>query len=69
MTYNNVVSSIEGIFKVLIPIADRVGIDEIRISKARAKELLSEITRIKNEKTKAKSKHVKREPLWLTNPD
>jgi len=69
MTYDNVASSIEGIFKVLIPIADKVGNSEIRISKTRAKEILSEIIRIKNEKAKAKSKNIKAEPLWLTNPD
>jgi hypothetical protein len=69
MTYDKVASSIEGIFKVLIPIADKIGLNEIKISKARAREILSEITRIKNEKSKANSKHIKREPLWLTNPD
>ena len=69
MTYDNIVSDLEGILKTLIPIADRVGNDEIKISKTRAKEMLLEIKRINNEKEKAKSKHIRREPAWLTNPD
>lgn len=43
MTHKEIVSRLEGILRVLIPIADRVGLNEIRLSKTAAKELLREI--------------------------
>jgi hypothetical protein len=43
-TTRDVLSSLEALFTVTTKLADRVGNDEIRISNARAKELLRDIT-------------------------
>lgn len=65
MSYKQVASDIEGMFSVLTKIADRVGNDEIRISKTRAKEILLEIRSL-NKKDKA-SRPIIKEPAWLDN--
>ena len=66
--YKNVVESIEPLLSVCIKMADTVGNDEIRISKTRAKELLSSIRAVKKQIIKSKAKHVRKEPAWLDNP-
>jgi len=65
---SNLLSTLEGLFKISIKMSDRQDMDTISISKTRAKMLLSEIKTLQKNKTKNIYKSMKREPLWLSNP-
>jgi hypothetical protein len=47
-----VLSSLDALLRITIRLADRHGLDEIRISKTRAKELLNQIQIVKKETEK-----------------
>jgi hypothetical protein len=63
--YKQVIESIEPLLSICIKMADRIGNDEIRFSKTRAKELLRSIHSAKKLIEKSKSKHIRREPSWI----
>lgn len=49
-------------------LADRVGNDTLQITKARARQILLDIQAVQKEVSKSKSKHIRKEPAWLSNP-
>jgi hypothetical protein len=68
-TKDQLLSSIGSILSVMIKASDGAKYDQILISKTRAKELLANIKHLQKSDKKVCSKHMRREPAWLTNPD
>ena len=63
MSYQPVIDQIEPLLSICVKMADRQDLDEIRISKSRAKEILILIKSLKKPKLKMKP-----EPKWLSCP-
>jgi late competence protein required for DNA uptake (superfamily II DNA/RNA helicase) len=66
---NHLLQEMEGLLSISIKMSDRQNLDTIFFSKTRAKMLLSEIKKIKQNNLKATSKHIKKEPRWLSIPE
>jgi hypothetical protein len=69
MNYQSVIDQVEPLFSICVKMADRQDLNEIKISKARAKEILLLISNLKtNIKKSANQKIRKGYPAWLDNP-
>jgi hypothetical protein len=69
MNYQSVIDQVEPLLSICVKMADRQDLSEIKISKARAKEILLLISSLKtNIKKEANQKIRKGYPAWLDNP-
>jgi len=64
----HLLSDLKGLLTITIKMSDRQDLDQIFISKSRAKEILLTIKQLEKESLTVRSKHIKREPAWLNNP-
>ena len=69
MNYSSLIQEMEALLSVNLKMADRHDLDSISISKARARQFLLNIRSIKKEASRSMSKHIRKEPAWLSNPD
>lgn len=70
MNSKNLIDQIEPLFSACVKMADRHDLSEIRISKARAKEILLIISSIKVQNNKPLHKKVRTGiPAWAINPN
>jgi ppGpp synthetase/RelA/SpoT-type nucleotidyltranferase len=67
MNYQSVIDQVEPLLSICVKMADRQDLSEIKISKARAKEILSLISSLKKERVTI-PKIRKGVPAWLINP-
>jgi hypothetical protein len=69
MNYSSLIQEMEALLSVNLKMADRHDLDSISISTARARQFLLNIRSIKKEASRSMSKHIRKEPAWLSNPD
>jgi hypothetical protein len=65
MNADTIIQQIEALFSANIKMADRHNLETIQVTTPRAKTIMQDILFYKNEKSKANSKHIKKEPAWL----
>lgn len=64
----HLLSTLKGLLSINLKMADRHDLNEISITKARAREILFTINDLEKRYSKIPSKHIKKEPAWLDNP-
>ena len=69
MDYSSLIQEMEALLSVNVKMADRHGLDSIKISKLVARQFLLNIRKKQKEASRSMSKHIRKEPAWLSNPD
>jgi hypothetical protein len=70
MNAKDLIDQVEPLLSICVKMADRHNLDEIRISKARAKEILLIISSIKTQNKKVSYTKIRTgTPAWLDNPN
>jgi len=65
-----IMQEMEALLSINIKMSDRLGLETLSlITVPRARMLLNEIKAYRKEKSKAKSKHIRKEPAWLNSPE
>ncbi len=68
MNTSVVLQQVADLISFEMKLSDRVGNSTIQITKPRARQILLDIRALQKEVAKSKSKHVRREPAWASNP-
>jgi hypothetical protein len=65
MKADSIIQELEALISANLKMATRHNLETIQITTPRARMLMLNILAYKKEKSKAASKHIKREPAWL----
>ena len=65
MKADSIIQELEALISANLKMATRHNLETIQITTPRARMLMHDILAYKKEKSKAASKHIKREPAWL----
>ena len=65
MKADSIIQEVEALISANLKMATRHNLETIQITTPRARMLMLNILAYKKEKSKAASKHIKREPAWL----
>jgi hypothetical protein len=69
MKADSIIQELEALISANLKMATRHNLATIQITTPRARMLMQDILAYKKERSKATSKHMRKEPAWLTNPD
>jgi methionine synthase II (cobalamin-independent) len=69
MKAESIIEELEALISAQIKTSNRHGLPTIQITTPRARMLMNDIQSYKKAKTKVMSKHIKKEPAWLNNPE
>ena len=69
MKADSIIQEVEALISAHLKMATRHELPTIQISTARARMLMLDILSYKKEKSRAVSKHMKKEPAWLDRPE
>jgi hypothetical protein len=65
MKADSIIQQLEALISANLKMATRHNLETIQITTPRARMLMLDILEYKKEKSKAASKHIKKEPAWL----
>jgi len=65
MKADSIIQELEALISARLKMATRHNLDSIHITTPRARMLMLDILAYKKERSKAASKHIRKEPAWL----